>query len=156
MSKPRGSGGFALAFGIFFVILCVASIFFNLREISPYLIFQVWLAFAGAVLLIWGFNRLKNGDNTPGIGQPTINFVVGLFGVTIALFTLVATTPSANQECIENIEIESIKQSINKLENVSQTLRKPGLLTRQIGKADTVDEVVNKLKSLREKACKPS
>jgi len=40
-------------------------------------------------LLAWGFVRVRNGEPGWQIGQPTINFVVGVMGATVALLALV-------------------------------------------------------------------
>lgn len=92
--RPRGSGKFSFAAGLVFLAVFVASIVINLREICPYKLLQGWLLFAAAILLAWGWNRIKRGRDDNTIGQNTINFVVGVVGATIALFTLVAAVPA--------------------------------------------------------------
>jgi len=94
MPKPKGSGCFALAAGVAFLSLFVASIWFNLSTVSPYVAFQVWLIFAGAVMLGWGGHRVRTGERGDWrVGQPTINFVVGVLAATIGLFALVSRAP---------------------------------------------------------------
>lgn len=94
MPRPRGSGKFSFVSGLVFLAVFTTSIVTNLREVCPYQLLQGWLLFAAAILLAWGWNRIKNGRDDNTIGQNTINFVVGLVGATIALFTLVATAPA--------------------------------------------------------------
>ena len=89
MSKPKGSGYFSAGFGFLFLIAFISSFFFDLTSLSPYLIFQIWLIFAAMILLIWGLIRVKTGENKWKIGQPTLNFIVGIVGVTIALLAIV-------------------------------------------------------------------
>ena len=95
MSKPKGSGYFATAIGAVLAFTFVMSFIFNLKSISPYVLLQGWLLFAGVILLGWGINRVANSIDDWTVGQETINFVVAVVGATIAIFTLVAQTPDA-------------------------------------------------------------
>ena len=78
-----------MGFGVLFFIALYSSFVFDLRSLSPYVIFQAWLSFAGAILVVWGVVRVLTGAKGWRIGQPTINFVVGIIGATIALLALV-------------------------------------------------------------------
>lgn len=93
MPRPKGSGYFALVAGLLFLAVFIASFVINLRTICPYRLLQAWLVFAAIILIIWGGNRVKIGRQDFTVGQTTINFVVGLVGATIALFTLVTSVP---------------------------------------------------------------
>jgi hypothetical protein len=65
--KPIGSGFFSLAAGVAFLFLLVGSFCFDLRKVDPYVIFQYWLFFAAAILIIWGCVRIANARMT-GLG----------------------------------------------------------------------------------------
>jgi len=97
MPKPKGSGYFALVSGAGFVVVFFTSFFVRLRNICPYSLLQAWLAFSAIILVCWGANRIRIGAHDWTIGQDTINFVVGLVGATIALFTLVSSAPVCGQ-----------------------------------------------------------
>jgi hypothetical protein len=94
MPRPRGSGIFSAIFGALFVAALVASYAVDLRKVCPYTLFRLWLAFVAVTLLWWGINRIVRGDQSYRVGQDTINFVVGLIGASVAIFTLVVQTPS--------------------------------------------------------------
>ena len=94
---PKGSGWFAAAAGVVFVLVLVASFFYDLKRLSPYALLQAWLLFAGVVLLFWGAYRIRKGKNEMTVGQNTINFVVALIGATIAILTLLVQSPSPPQ-----------------------------------------------------------
>jgi len=93
MASPKGSGYFSAIVGIAFLVALVVSFFVDVKSISPIRFFQLWLAFAALILLIWGVNRVRTGDPNWTVGQNTINFVVAVFGATIAILTLVAQAP---------------------------------------------------------------
>jgi hypothetical protein len=88
MSRPKGSGWFAAIFGAVFLIAFVCSFIWDLSKISPYMLFKIWLLFAGSVLLSWGINRIKKGSNDNTIGQSTINFVIAIIGATFAILAI--------------------------------------------------------------------
>ena len=88
MPQPKGSGYFSLCFGFLFLGTFIISFIYDFSTLNPYLIFQIWLLFTSIILLTWGVSRIKNGENNWHIGQPTINFTVGIIGVTIALLRL--------------------------------------------------------------------
>ena len=96
MPKPRGSGYFALTFGALFIVTFVISLCVKLYELCPYYAFQAWLVFAAVILIVWGAVRIATGGPSKRVGQDTINFVVGIVGVTIALLTLVAAVPACH------------------------------------------------------------
>ncbi len=48
---------------------------------------------ATLILLAWGINRVSKGRDDWTVGQPTINFVVGILGVTIAILAIVVSVP---------------------------------------------------------------
>jgi hypothetical protein len=90
--KPIGSGFFSLAAGVAFLFLLVGSFCFDLRKVDPYVIFQYWLFFAAAILVIWGCVRIAKVHREPlrwEVGQSTLNFVVGVIAATVAIFTFV-------------------------------------------------------------------
>jgi hypothetical protein len=88
--KPVGSGYFALAWGSLLLLALAASFFVRLTSIDPYILLQCWLAFAAIILVVWGANRVRNGDKADRkIGQDTINLVVGIVAATAALIALV-------------------------------------------------------------------
>lgn len=86
--RPKGSGYFALIFGVLFVGVLYASFAFDLRKLDPYTLFQAWLGFAAATLITWGGFRVMVGDKGWQVGQATINFVVGIIGAAIAILQL--------------------------------------------------------------------
>ena len=94
-SPPKGSGYFSLAVGAFFLLVLLASFGIDLRTISPTWFLRSWLGFAAVILVVWGARRIKEGRNDWTIGQSTLNFVVGVVGATVAIFTLVAQQPGA-------------------------------------------------------------
>ena len=116
--KPIGSGVFALAAGIVFFIGLIYSFFHNLEELkhlNAYAVLQTWLLFAATILTIWGTVRVlkvlaavsaakqkkvvgdapkvadEKEDDKPRweIGQPTLNFVVGIVAATAAIVALI-------------------------------------------------------------------
>lgn len=93
MSKPIGSGKFARNIGFCFFIAAPTVLVlrqFNV-EIPAIYILIGWLAAAGAILVLWGRNRIKTGDpDNKTIGMDTINMVVAILGVTFAIAALVA------------------------------------------------------------------
>ena len=91
--KPKGSGWFAIGSGILFLVALVCSFIWDLSQISPYAVFKAWLAIASLILLGWGINRVLKGRDEWTIGQPTINFVVGIVGATIAILAIVVSVP---------------------------------------------------------------
>jgi hypothetical protein len=97
-AKPIGSGIFSASFGVGFFVLLITSCWFDLRRVDPYKIFQLWLFFAATILTVWGFVRIAKvlgtgsaatGHSRLEIGQPTLNFVVGVIAATVAIFALV-------------------------------------------------------------------
>ncbi|MER9183707.1 hypothetical protein [Mesorhizobium sp. M0767] len=86
--KPTGSGWLAVAFGVLFVCAFVATFFGRIADLSPEWIFRIWLICAAGVLLGWGRQRIKIGNPSSVIGQETLNFVVGVMGVTAAILAL--------------------------------------------------------------------
>lgn len=86
--NPKGSGYFSLFFSIIFLFAFIGSFVYDFTVLNSYLVFQTWLIFTATILFIWGFSRVKGVNNDWKIGQPTINFVVGMIGVTIALLRL--------------------------------------------------------------------
>jgi Kef-type K+ transport system membrane component KefB len=90
--KPIGSGFFSLAAGVIFLLLFIGSYLYDLRKIDPYKLFQYWLLFASAILTIWGIRRVAKvwkEEYRWEVGQPTLNFVVGVIAATVAIFTLI-------------------------------------------------------------------
>ena len=92
--KPKGSGWFAAGAGVIFLIAFVCSFVWDLSKIPPYLLFKVWLLIATAILLGWGIRRICKGRKDWTVGQPTINFVVAILGLTIAILAIVVTAPT--------------------------------------------------------------
>lgn len=92
--KPIGSGVFSLAGGVAFLVLLAGSLWFDLRKVDPYVVFQCWLLFAAAILIIWGCVRIaKVRREKPlrwEVGQSTLNFVVGVIAATAAIFAFVS------------------------------------------------------------------
>src|ERR1700720_903029 len=88
--KPKGSGWFAAGTGVIFLVAFVCSFVWDLSKIPPYLLFKVWLLIATAILLGWGIRRIQGRDDW-AVGQPTINFVVAILGLTIAILAIVVT-----------------------------------------------------------------
>ena len=92
--KPMGSGVFSLGGGVAFLFLLAGSLWFDLRSVDPYVVFQCWLLFAAAVLIIWGCVRIakvhKEKPRRWEVGQSTLNFVVGVIAATAAFFALVS------------------------------------------------------------------
>jgi hypothetical protein len=87
--RPAGSGYLALAAGIVFAAVFASSFVWDLKTFDPHTLFQIWLLFAATVLLSWGGMRIRTGKGGDWrVGQPTLNFVVGLIAVTIALLAL--------------------------------------------------------------------
>ena len=91
--KPKGSGYFSLAVGIVFVAVFLASFFVDLRAVSPQWFLRGWLAFAAAIMVVWGVRRIYEGRDDWTVGQATLNFVVGVVGATVAIFAIVAQQP---------------------------------------------------------------
>ena len=89
--KPKGSGWFAIASGGLFLAAFLSSFVWDLTQVSPYAVFKAWLIVASLILLGWGINRVKNGRDEWTVGQPTINFVVGIIGATIAILAIVVS-----------------------------------------------------------------
>ena len=89
MSKTKGSGWFSLCVGVAFIITLAISAAHDLRTVDVYRAFQAWLFFAAAILVVWGAIRVKRGEDGWEIGQPTLNFVVGIIGATVALLALI-------------------------------------------------------------------
>jgi hypothetical protein len=91
--KPMGSGFFSLVAGVAFLALLVSSYLFDLKKTNPYEIFRCWLLFAAGILTVWGGRRVakvwKAKPRRWEVGQPTLNFVVGVIAATAAIFTLV-------------------------------------------------------------------
>ena len=96
MPKPKGSGYFAAAFGALFAVTFIVSLSVKLYRLCPYYAFQGWLVFAAVTLIVWGGVRIVTGEASRRVGQDTINFVVGIVGVTIALLALVAAVPACH------------------------------------------------------------
>lgn len=92
--KPIGSGVFSLAGGVAFLFLLAGSLWFDLRKIDPYVVFQYWLLFAAAILIVWGCVRIakvrKKQPRNWEIGQSTLNFVVGVIAATAAFFAFLS------------------------------------------------------------------
>jgi hypothetical protein len=86
--KPRGSGYFAMGWGVVFFLLIIGSFFVRVDELSPDWIMRVWFLLVGVILILWGINRVKTGRDDRTIGQNTINLVIGIVGATIALLAL--------------------------------------------------------------------
>ena len=86
--KPTGSGYFAALCGALFVLAFVASFFVTIEQLSPERIIRAWLLFVAAILIWWGFNRVRTGRPDPTVGQDTINLVIALVGATVALLGL--------------------------------------------------------------------
>ena len=86
--KPKGSGWFAAIFGAIFFLIFICSFVWDISNISPYILFKVWVLFSAIVLLSWGFNRIKTGRDDRTIGQSTINFVVAIIGGTFAILAI--------------------------------------------------------------------
>lgn len=63
MPQPKiGSGAFAASCGGALLVLLIVSFCADLREtVNPYWVFQVWLAFAGGILVLWGAERIRKG-----------------------------------------------------------------------------------------------
>jgi hypothetical protein len=91
--RPKGSGWFAAGAGVIFLVASVCSFVWDLSKIPPYLLFKVWLLIAAAILLGWGIRRIMQGRDDWTVGQNTINFVVAILGLTIAILTIVVTAP---------------------------------------------------------------
>ncbi|ETX02912.1 MAG: hypothetical protein ETSY1_01905 [Candidatus Entotheonella factor] len=91
-SRPKGSGWFSIIFGFAFLAVLVYSIYFglDLTKINPHRVFQGWLFLAGILLIGWGANRISTSVS-PVVGQDTINFVMTIIAVTIALLTIVVS-----------------------------------------------------------------
>jgi hypothetical protein len=86
--KPKGSGYFSAAFGVLFFVAFLGSFFISMKDIPPDWILRAWLVFVAAILIGWGFNRIKRGRPDRTVGQNTINFVIGLVAATMALLSL--------------------------------------------------------------------
>jgi len=86
--KPRGSGIFAIIFGVLFLLALVASFQIDFTKLPREVVVRAWLLFVTAVLICWGANRVRIGGPSLTVGQATINFVVGLIGATFALIAL--------------------------------------------------------------------
>ncbi|MDJ0782574.1 MAG: hypothetical protein QNJ22_11415 [Desulfosarcinaceae bacterium] len=91
--KPKGSGKFAVFCAGLFLLLFAGSFIVPVDKIPPEWAIRAWLFFAGAVLMYWGCNRITNGRDDPTVGQGTINLVIGIFAATVALLSLLKTTP---------------------------------------------------------------
>lgn len=91
--KPKGSGWFATGSGIVFFVTLLCSFVWDLSKIPPYVLFKAWLLIASIILLSWGINRVLKGRDDWTVGQPTINFVVGIIGATIAILAIVVSGP---------------------------------------------------------------
>ena len=86
--KPKGLGWFAAIFGAIFLLIFISSFVWDLSDISPYILFKVWVLFAAIVLLSWGVRRIKTGRDDRTIGQSTINFVIAIIGGTFAILAI--------------------------------------------------------------------
>jgi hypothetical protein len=89
--KPKGSGWFAAGAGIVFLVASICSFVWDLSKIPPYAVFKAWLVIATAILFGWGIRRIRTGRDDWTIGQSTINFVVAIIGLTIAILAIVIT-----------------------------------------------------------------
>ena len=87
--KPKGSGWFSIVFGLAFLLTFLGSSRYDYTKIAPQDLFESWLLFIALVLIFWGIDRVKHGQNSLRIGQPTINFIVAIMGITFALLALI-------------------------------------------------------------------
>ncbi|MDZ4709400.1 MAG: hypothetical protein SH818_13460 [Saprospiraceae bacterium] len=85
MAKPKGSGFFATFCGVIFACAFVGSFFIDVQQLTPERIMRTWFLFIAAILIGWGWNRIRTGSQEWTVGQDTINFVISLVGATIAL-----------------------------------------------------------------------
>jgi hypothetical protein len=83
--KPTGSGYFALTSGVVFLGAFAGSFAVSVKDLSPDSIARAWFLVVAAVLIWWGGNRIRTGRSDRTVGQDTINLVLGIVGVTIAL-----------------------------------------------------------------------
>lgn len=90
MNRPKGSGALSLGAGLGFVAIFIWSLFEDFSTVDPYVLFQAWLVIGGVIMIWWGAQRLAHADQNWRVGQDTINFVVGITAVTLALLTLVS------------------------------------------------------------------
>ncbi len=93
-TKPIGSGFFAIAAGVAFLLRFICSLLYDLKTIDLYVVFQCWLLFAATILTIWGSDRVfKVRSDKPRrwwkIGKSTFMFVVGAITATFAIFAFV-------------------------------------------------------------------
>lgn len=90
--NPKGAGLFAIIFGIVFLSLFICSFIWDLSSIPPYLLFKIWLIFAAIILIGWGVTRLIKLKSKWRISRPTIQFLISIIGITIAILTLIIAT----------------------------------------------------------------
>lgn len=89
-NKPTGSGYFAIVSGSILASACVSSFFLDISAITGEMIVRIWLASASIILLYWGFNRVNTGVSNKTIGQDTINLVIAVAGVTVAIMGMLS------------------------------------------------------------------
>lgn len=85
---PTGSGWFAAICGGPFGVTSFVPWCVGLTETSHKVMMMIWFILAGAVLLIWGINRITTGQKSRIIGQDTINLVLTAIGATVGLLSL--------------------------------------------------------------------
>ncbi|GAB3374098.1 hypothetical protein GCM10027431_26370 [Lysobacter rhizosphaerae] len=90
--KPKGSGYFAIVCGLLFLAAFISSLYFDnfVGGLTQERVMGAWFAAVSAILLWWGVIRVRTGRPDMTIGQDTINFVIGVISVTIALLALMA------------------------------------------------------------------
>lgn len=89
--KPRGSGYFAIVSGLVLVAACVASFFLDISVLTGEMILRIWLASASLILIYWGVDRVCTGTPNRTVGQETINLVIAVAGVTVAIMGFLST-----------------------------------------------------------------
>jgi len=90
--NPTGSGYFAAGCGLIFAILGVVAASSSadvLKKLPVQWVLGGWLLFIAVCLIAWGVTRVITGTKSAIIGQITINFVVTIAGVTVAILALI-------------------------------------------------------------------
>lgn len=88
--KPKGSGYFAVISGSVLAGVFVASFFLDFSVLTGEMILRIWLASASIILIYWGIDRVCTGVPNRTVGQETINLVIAVAGVTVAIMGLLA------------------------------------------------------------------
>jgi hypothetical protein len=87
---PKGSGLFAVCFGI---ISWIIAIWFcasnaNICDLSDNHLLVLWLVASGFLGVYWGVGRILSFKNWRLVGQDTMTFILAMLGITFAIIAI--------------------------------------------------------------------